>query len=210
MKSKFKLLAVLFITVTLLPSCMVTKCRYNSGWRIENNFGKEDKQISFQAKKAEKNQQNNVKSSFINEPNYVIVNNPIKTDSTNLNVKITDGNEYNLKGIEKKTTKRIHSKKMKSFNNLDSKLNEEKSTKNNASEGTNSKDNYIGDYFGGIIDGLLIIALVLLFIAVIFLIIMLVQVAMVDWVLALILLGLIILDLLFLNGELTMALLSSM
>lgn len=210
MKSKFKLLAVLFITLTILPSCMVTKCRYNSGWRIENNFGKEDKQISFQAKKAEKNQQKNDKESLINESNYVIVNNPIKTDSTDLKVKKIDENKYNLKGIEKKTTKSIQSKKMKSDKNSDFNLSEEKSGKNNVSEGTNSKDNYIGDIFGGIIDGLLILALVLLAIAVIFLLFMLVQVAMVDWVLALILLFLIILDLLFFNGELTFSLLSSL
>lgn len=186
----------------------MTKCRYNNGWRIESHFGKDEKQISFQAKRAEKKQIMIVPQSIKDEIKLAESNPLSINDSSNSDHFIIERMKTQENNIDSRLEKYKKINEFKNNNSSISNENDLSEIKNNLSEGTNTKENYIGDFIGSLIDGLLIVALVILAIAVIFLIFMLVQVALVDWVLALILLFLIILDLLFFNGELTFSLLS--
>ncbi len=209
MKNKLKILALGIVLVSFLPSCMMTKCRYNRGWRIETNIGKVENQIEFQAKKADKKQLRIAQSNNIKDLVLPFSNNKDSLQiqaSLKQTIKFLELSKEELKPKNEK----IKMNKTKQKSNLSMIEREENQSKNSISEGTNVKDNYLGDFIGGLIDGLMVVALVILAIAIILLIFMLVQVAMVDWILALILLFLIVLDILFFNGELTFSLLSSL
>lgn len=52
MKNKTKIFALL-IALVLLPSCMVNKCRYSSGWKIDLSGNRGSKNTSIIEKKAE-------------------------------------------------------------------------------------------------------------------------------------------------------------
>lgn len=211
MKNKLKMLALGIVLVSFLPSCMMTKCRYNRGWRIETNIGKVENQIEFHAKKADKIQLRIAQSNNIKELVLPFSNNK---DSLQIQASLRETIRFKEQAIgdikPKFKNEKIKMNKIKQKSNLLMIEREENQGKNSISEGTNVKDNYLGDFIGGLIDGLMVVALVILAIAIILLIFMLVQVAMVDWILALILLFLIVLDILFFNGELTFSLLSSL